>query len=598
MSGRATALLATYAGIIGMGIVTLLAVLAIGRAIAPAPQVPPLVRVGEAGVDCLGSTLAASQSGVFLEFYVPGPAAPNPFGDRVGQGRLDRHLGAIALEGTCATGTAQQTQRFNALITLESSSGQGPGTLVGAGWLTVKGRPIVDLELRSIATRTEGAGAAGSRGDIVPRVFLAVATICLMALLVGQVFRRVGQPSVMGEILAGIVLGPDILGALHPGITGYLFPADVIEVLQVLAQFGLVLFMFLVGLKLDLSTVRGSGHQAVLISHVSIALPFAFGVAAALVLYPLLGNGSFEGFALFMGAAMAITAFPVLARIVNDTGLSRHRIGVLSLTCAAVDDVTAWSLLAVVTAVVRSERLLQALATVVLSAGFAAVMILGVRPILARLLHGRDMHTGTHQPLLGGLLASLFLAAWATETIGSHPIFGAFLMGMVMPRSPQLTSALVSKLEGVTTRFLLPIFFAIAGLETRVALGVQPMLWWGLAALVLVTAVVGKWGSSTIAARALGLSWRDSNALGILMNTRGLTELVILGIGRSLGVLSAAMFTMMVLMALATTLMATPLLRATYRHAPPAPTSGLGTAMAVPPRGQHLTRRLAPPRST
>ncbi|HVL04309.1 MAG TPA: cation:proton antiporter, partial [Acidimicrobiales bacterium] len=402
---------------------------------------------------------------------------------------------------------------------------------------------------------------AGS--ELTGRILLAVAVVILASRAVGYLFSRIRQPRVVGEIVAGILLGPSLLGLILPEVTGYLFPPEVVTILGVVAQFGLIFFMFLIGLELDLTLVARSGHVALLVSHTSIVFPFALGLAASLVVYPLLGNGDFVGFALFLGAAMAITAFPVLARILTDTGLHRTRLGALAITCAAIDDVTAWCLLAVVVAVVKSSGALDVVATIGLSLVFVAGMILVVRPLLARLARSSGTWSRLHPPVMAALFAGLFLAAWATEEIGIHAIFGAFLLGAVMPRSQGLVAKVAERIEDVTVLFLLPVFFVVVGLSTRIGLLDQAVLW-EVAVLILVVAVVGKWAGSMLAARACGQGWRDATALGALMNTRGLTEIVILTIGASLGVVSPALFTIMVVMALVTTLMATPLLSVIY----------------------------------
>jgi Kef-type K+ transport system membrane component KefB/nucleotide-binding universal stress UspA family protein len=321
--------------------------------------------------------------------------------------------------------------------------------------------------------------------------------------------------------------------------------------------------MFLIGLELDHKLIRGSGHSAVLISHVSIVLPFSLGVALSLLLYPLLGSGRFVGFALFIGASMAITAFPVLARILTDTGLHRTRIGALSITCAAVDDVTAWCILAVVVAVVKSSGAGDAIQTIVLTGAFVVFMLTVVRPLAAHLARVHEARGTLNPQVMAGIIIAVLLAAWATEEIGIHAIFGAFMAGAMMPRSPSLTRDITDRLEDVTVLLLLPVFFAVAGLSTRFGVLDQPELWW-VVVLVIGAAIIGKWGGSMVAARAAGQPWRQSNGVGLLMNTRGLTEIVILTVGRGLGVISPALFTIMVLMALVTTFMATPLLAITY----------------------------------
>jgi K+:H+ antiporter len=310
------------------------------------------------------------------------------------------------------------------------------------------------------------------------------------------------------------------------------------------------MFMFLIGLELDLGKLRGHGHRAVLISHASIILPIALGGLLALWLYPRLGDGvDHLGFVLFIGAAMAITAFPVLARVLQETGLYHTRIGVLTITCAAVDDVTAWCVLAGVVAVVKSTGPADTVQIVALSVAFLAVMLAVVRPLLRRL---------PAVPVWATVALALG-AAWTTEQIGIHAIFGAFMAGAVMPREREIERDVRDKLETATLTLLLPVFFVVVGLATRIDMLDSGYLW-AITALVVATAIAGKLGGSMVAARVTGESWRDAAAIGVLMNTRGLTELVILSVGLELGVISTAVFTIMVLMALVTTLMATPML--------------------------------------
>jgi Kef-type K+ transport system membrane component KefB len=402
------------------------------------------------------------------------------------------------------------------------------------------------------------------------RVLLAVAIVIAAARLVGWILSKAGQPRVHGEILAGILLGPSFLGVVWPGATRYVFPPEILGSLNALAQVGLVIFMFLIGLELNLGALRGHGHKAVLISHASIILPILLGSLLGIWLYPRFGEGHDRlGFTLFMGAAMAITAFPVLARVLQETGLFRTRIGALAITCAAVDDVTAWCVLAVVVAVVKSTGPLDTLRVIGLSFVFLLAMVKIVRPLLAR---------QPSVPLWAALAAAL-LAAWTTEQIGVHAIFGAFLAGTVMPRGHELEVELRDKLETATLTLLLPVFFVVVGLATRVD-RLDNFYLWAITALVIAVAVAGKWGGSMLAARATGESWRDAATIGVLMNTRGLTELVILSVGLDLGVISTTVFTMMVLMALTTTLMATPVLSLLSRSSLPAPAIDLRSSPA------------------
>jgi Kef-type K+ transport system membrane component KefB len=361
---------------------------------------------------------------------------------------------------------------------------------------------------------------------------------------------KIGQPRVHGEILAGILIGSSLLGVVWPEALEYLFPGQIIGALRVLAQLGVVLFMFLIGLDLDVNELRGYGHKAVVISLASILVPILLGALLALWLYPRFGEGGDRlSFTLFVGAAMAITAFPVLARVLQETGLQHTRLGVLAITCAAVDDITAWCLLAVVVAVVESSGFADAAQTIGLSLLFLFAMLKLVNPLLKLM------------PLVPMWLAILLalLSAWVTEEIGIHAIFGAFIAGTAMPRGREEQRAVQERIAPLVINFLMPAFFVVVGLATRITL-LDNLYLWGVTFLVIGTAIAGKWGGSMIAARFMGETWRDAAAIGILMNTRGLTELVILTVGLQVGVINSTLFTMGVLMALVTTLMATPVL--------------------------------------
>lgn len=402
----------------------------------------------------------------------------------------------------------------------------------------------------------------------------------LVARLVGALASRVRQPRVVGEIVADIVLGPSLLGFLLPGLTGYMFPAEVVDTLRILADFGLMLFMFLIGLELHLRLLRGGGHAALLISHVSIVLPFCLGLLVSFGLFPLLGDGSFTGFSLFMGAALAITAFPVLARVLGEVGLERTALGTLVITCAAVDDVTAWCLLAVVVGVVKADGAADAVMTIGLALGFVALMTFAVRPAFGRLVDRWRTQLETHaSSFMAVLIAAALLSASATERIGIHALFGAFLLGAVIPRSPGLLTEIDADLKTIVNVWLLPLYCVVVGLSTKIGLLDRPAIW--LATVVVIgVAVMGKWGGCVIAGRVEGQSWRDATAIGIPMNTRGLTELVILSVGRELGVISPTLFTIMVLMALLTTLMATPPLLLLYGRSGRGPAGGPALVLA------------------
>ena len=383
------------------------------------------------------------------------------------------------------------------------------------------------------------------------KVLLAAVLVILVVRMAGWLLARIGQPRVLGEIIAGILLGPSVLGLVWPAGRELLFPPGVLAGFQILSQFGLVLFMLLVGMELDGRLLRGQGSRPAVISAMSIVLPFGLGTALGVLLYPEFGNGHGRvAFCLFLGAAVSITAFPVLARILQETGLYHTRVGVIAITCAAVDDVVAWCLLAVVVAVAHADGPVSAGWHVAAALIYVAVMATVIRPLLARI------------PLLPvwGVLVVTFLSAWTTEAIGIHAIFGGFLAGLVMPRTEDWQKMVRLRLEAVVSAFLLPMFFVVVGMSTRLDL-VDSWRLAGVLGLVTLVALVGKLGGATAAARAVRENWSTAFSIGILMNTRGLTEIVILTVGLQLGVINTTLFTIMVIMALLTTVMAAPVLR-------------------------------------
>ncbi len=406
-----------------------------------------------------------------------------------------------------------------------------------------------------------GGSVAAAAGHPQSILLLQILVILVAARVVGVLFRRLGQPAVIGEMLAGILLGPSFLGMLFPGSQAFLFPMSSMGVLQALSQIGVVLFMFVVGTEMDLDRLRQQAHTTVLVSHASIMAPFFLGAVLSLVIYSTLAPPRipFVPFALFVSTAMSITAFPVLARILRERGLAGTPLGDTVIACAAVDDVTAWCLLAVVVAVVRADGLAGVLLTILLALVFAGLMLLFVRPRLA----GRfgDAPGGVAHPraVVAGALAFAFASALFSEVIGIHSFFGAFLAGTVVSSHPRLRGLLKERIETVTSLLLLPLFFAFAGLRTEIGLLGDARSWLACAGIIAV-AIAGKLGAGALAARWTGLPWREALMIGTLMNTRGLMELVVLNVGFDLGILSARMFTMMVLMALVTTCMCGPLL--------------------------------------
>ncbi|MBP2328675.1 Kef-type K+ transport system membrane component KefB [Kibdelosporangium banguiense] len=406
-------------------------------------------------------------------------------------------------------------------------------------------------------------GAVASGSDVVPKLLFALPVIFLACRLIAALFRRVGQPAVIGEIVAGVLLGPSLLGWLWPAAYQWILPDRLVPALDVLSQLGLVLFMFGIGHQLDPGALRRRVGAALLVSHVSIAIPFLSGILLALALYPSVGGGvGLIAFALFFAAALSITAFPVLARILTDRQMDHTPLASLALTCAAIDDVTAWCLLALVTAVAQGHSMGGTLVTVGLSLAFFVLMIWLVRPLLARLLGtgGRPGLIRDDAAVLVLLLGGLMLSALATDAIGIHAIFGAFLFGLITPRDHPAVTRIVQQLRAVTMGLLLPLFFVFTGIHTRFGLMRGSWALWGWCALIIVVAVLAKWVGSTVAARVSGIDRRSAWSLGALMNCRGLTELVVLNIGLSLGVISQTVFTMLVLMTLVSTVMTAPAL--------------------------------------
>jgi Kef-type K+ transport system membrane component KefB len=405
--------------------------------------------------------------------------------------------------------------------------------------------------------------------EITAFVLIDIAIIMAAARLAGRLARRLGQPAVLGEIVAGIALGPTLLGLLPGGLDRVLFPIETRPYLGVLSQVGLVLFMFIVGLELDLSLVRSRRRTALAVSTSSVLLPFCLGFLLAFLLYPRHDQPGgrhvdFAAFALFLGISMSITAFPVLARMLTERRLHRTPVGVLALACAAVDDVLAWSLLAVAVAVGEGGTVAGVLRILAPTLVYVLVMLLLVRPALRRSLVPRYRLAGRLTPdVFAIVLAGLLVSAWLTDRIGVHSIFGAFVFGAIVPREDAgLTRELLERLEQVILLLLLPLFFVVTGLQVDVRAVGWDQLW--QLALILLVAMVGKLLGAAAAARLRRVPRRQAGALGVLMNARGLTELVILQVGAQLGILDKAMFTMLVIMALVTTAVTGPLLRVVY----------------------------------
>jgi Kef-type K+ transport system membrane component KefB len=391
-------------------------------------------------------------------------------------------------------------------------------------------------------------------------VLLALLAIIVAGRLLGQVFRKFGQPRVIGEMVAGIALGPSLLGRISPEAMDFVLPASVAPNLGIVAQIGVILYMFLVGLELNAGLLKHHAHSTIAISHASIVTPFVLGTLLALWLFPTLAPAGvpFTSFALFMGVAMSITAFPVLARILTDRKMDKTDLGVVALSCAATDDVTAWCLLAFVVGIVQ-DRAGSAVQTILLAVAYIAVMFVVVRPLAMRYF-GHHVNKLPQRRTAAWVLVALLTSAVAAEWIGIHAIFGAFLLGAIIPHDSDVARDFQHKLEDIVKILLLPAFFAYTGMRTEIGLvsGAQA---WLMCGVIILVATLGKFGGTLAAARVTGLNWKTSAALGVLMNTRGLMELVVLNIGLELGVISPQLFAMMVIMALATTIATTPILQ-------------------------------------
>ena len=400
----------------------------------------------------------------------------------------------------------------------------------------------------------------------LPLLLLQLTAILLTARSVGWLLRRIQQPQVVGEMVAGIVLGPSLLGWLFPSFATALFPEESLGFLSAVSQVGVVVFMFLIGLEVDPEVLRGRGRAVVATSQAGILVPLVLGSLLGFYLYPRLAqNGVVElHFVLFMGTAMSITAFPVLARILIDRGLMKTTVGTMALACAAVGDVAGWSILAAVVLLSRSQLVGASLGVTLLGVlAFAAVLWFLVRPLLKRIADIYFRRGFLSNDLLSLVLLLVLGGALASEWLGVHALFGAFVVGVMVPRRKAFIDAILGRMQDMVVVLLLPVFFVLTGLKTTIGLVSNPDMWF-YCALVLLVAIAGKFGGASVAARMTGLSWRESAALGVLMNTRGLLELILLNIGLEIGVITPSVFTMMVIMALVTTIMATPLLQWIY----------------------------------
>ena len=391
--------------------------------------------------------------------------------------------------------------------------------------------------------------------DPLTRLFVQLIIVVLAARVCGGLMRKAGQPAVIGEMIAGILLGPSLLGWLWPGFFQMVFPPASLGTLRMLSQIGVCLFMFVIGMELDLTQLKQQARTAVLVSQVGILFPYLLGVLSSLWLFPSLAapGTTFLPFALFIGISLSLTAFPVLARILEERGLTRTALGTTALACAATNDVAAWTVLAFVVAIVKAGGPAPAALSMGLVLLFVALMIFWMKPRMPRWLGHAALESGAPgKGVMAAVVVFLFACAFLTDLIGIHALFGAFLAGVVMPSQGDFRDSLRVRLKHFSSVFLLPLFFAFTGLRTQIGLLQEPTGWLICLALIAV-ATLGKLGGSMLAARMTGINWIDSFALGALMNTRGLVELIALNIGYDLGILPPRIFAMMVLMALVTT---------------------------------------------
>jgi Kef-type K+ transport system membrane component KefB len=423
------------------------------------------------------------------------------------------------------------------------------------------------------------APSAAPAGHVLLHVLLSLLVVILASRALGALFRHLHQPPVIGEVLAGVLLGPSLLGRISPGLQTFILPEQIAPQLGLLSQIGILLFLFLVGLELDSAQLRKKARATLFISHSSMVVPFLAGATLALWLYPSLSTREvgFTNFALFMGISLCVTAFPVLARILSGRGMQKSPLGVIALACAAIDDVTAWCLFALIVAIARAETGGAALRTIVLGLLYVWFMLKLMRPVVRRLIAGESSQKRSYQHVTAAVLVGLFASALVTEAIGVHALFGAFLFGAIIPHDSLLARHLNHRLRDLVIVLFLPAFFSFTGLRMNIGLLQPSDLAYGAA--IIAVACAGKFGGGALAARGAGLPWRDACGLGILMNTRGLMELIVLHVGLDLGVISPRLFALLVIMAVVTTLATSPLLN-----------------LAQPSAA--LTPRLAPARGT
>ena len=434
-------------------------------------------------------------------------------------------------------------------------------SIIRSGRTLETGRNIIEPHIQTSHFSEFIKSVLGNFGHPLGIILVQIATIIIISRIFSIIFHKIHQPTVIGEIIAGIALGPSLLGLLFPEFSAMLFPANSLDNLSLLSQVGLILFMFMVGMELDLKVISSKVKDAVVVSNAGILIPFTLGMGLAYFIYGQFAKPGvpFLPFGLFLGMAMSITAFPVLARIVQERGIHKTRLGTLVITCAAADDISAWCMLAAIIAIAQAGSFLSSLYVILLSVVYVYLMFKVVRPFLKRV---GDLHTSREnlsKQVVAIFFLTLLISAFVTEMIGIHALFGAFLAGTIMPDNSKFRNTFIQKIEDVALVLLLPLFFVFTGLRTQIGL-LNDIYLWKITGLIILVAIVGKFMGSALAAKIMGQNWRNSLTIGALMNTRGLMELVVLNIGYDLGILSPEVFSMMVIMALVTTFMTGPAL--------------------------------------
>jgi Kef-type K+ transport system membrane component KefB len=442
--------------------------------------------------------------------------------------------------------------------------------------VVLKGESLGIVNSKSLFNGSEISGLSHFRESTIqniinplPILLLQIITIVACARIFGFLCKKIGQPTVIGEIIAGIILGPSVLGLFAPGVSSFLFPAGSLNTLQFFSQLGLILFMFIIGMDVDLKVLRNRAPEAFLVSHASIIIPFTLGVVLAYYIFTRFAptGVTFLSFALFTGILMSITAFPVLARILHERGMMKTKLGTLAITCAAIDDISAWCLLASLIAIVKAGSFVSSIFNIAFSVLYVVFMLMIVRPFLKKFGDIFNSKEGISKPVVAVFLITLLASSYLTEIIGIHALFGAFIAGLIMPPNVKFRSILIEKIEDVALILLLPIFFVISGLRTEVGL-LNSIYLWKVTGIVILIAVTGKFAGSAFSLRFVGQSWRESLIIGALMNTRGLMQLIVLSIGYDLGVISPEIYTIMIIMALVTTVMTGPALDAINKFFP------------------------------